>query len=95
MPRGVENAADEAELVEQIERRVDRGRGKARERGGELAVHLLRREVTGRCAADVAVHEQPRHGHALPALAQGGDQLRVKTRCRQDRPRSSMLVRFA
>jgi len=78
------DAAHEAELVEQLERRVDRRRRQARHPGRELAVDLLGREVAS-AAADVAVHQQPRCGHAVAAGAQGGRELVVEELVRDGR----------
>jgi hypothetical protein len=70
------DAADEPELIQQVERVIDGRRRQAGALVRQLGVDLLGRDVPGLCA-QVPVDEQPGHRDPAPGGAQRGDQLDV------------------
>jgi hypothetical protein len=73
------HAADDPELLEQLERRVDGRQRDARQQRRHGVARLLGRDVTVALPQD-AVDHQPRRGHAQPPRAQGRNDLSVGVR---------------
>ena len=75
-PAGRVDVPREAQLAQQLERRVDGGEGDAGEPLGDGLVHLLGAQVS-LAAAELAVDHEPLRSDPLSAGAEEGDELLI------------------